>query len=502
MISPTDTAVAERNGRYSVTVDSTGIWFLLYSGVNHVSHRVAVCIEKPEHLLIDVRLRAYPYLDSISSPGIEGKFNHYNINDPVPMQRQSDGTFEADVNTGGDSILYEIVGITKDFHTVNGTESDGYVIDNSGDYWSVLKPKNGVARIVFDPAKLVRSNIPAKVSFADPGSACARFSDVYAEMQTENSEFQNAVISYKDSGKDLTRFRYDWSADLRRLDAAIGKEKNGMVLREMYLNYADLAMMHANVDYRQLDKAVVEIPASSDIWELQPSLYINLLIRVGMTGTQYEKYIDRFIRENPSPAAKSEILFMSFESASYSKDEQRAEKYYDTLVNEYPDTPFGRRAKEYYAAAEALRTGNAAPAFSVASLTDSSVAYTNASFKGKYCLIDFWSTWCGPCVAEMKYVGSAYEKFKNDDFTVLGVSMDVSPEDAVSFIRNNAPMPWYQAFAPVSWDNRMVRAFGITAIPDPVLIDPAGKIVASGEELTGWSLNATLERILGKSARK
>lgn len=108
-----------------------------------------------------------------------------------------------------------------------------------------------------------------------------------------------------------------------------------------------------------------------------------------------------------------------------------------------------------------------------------------SSFKGKYLLIDFWASWCGPCRQENPNVVAAYNQFKNKNFTILGVSLD---EDKASWQKAIAKdnLTWTHMSDLKQWESAAVQAYGFDGIPFNVLVDPTGKIIASslrGEEL-------------------
>ena len=135
--------------------------------------------------------------------------------------------------------------------------------------------------------------------------------------------------------------------------------------------------------------------------------------------------------------------------------------------------------------------GSQAPEFSMADASGKQVALS--SFKGKYVLIDFWASWCGPCRAENPNVVANYNKFKNKNFTILGVSLDEDKskwQDA--FKKDN--LTWSHISDLKGWNSASVPLYGFDGIPYNVLIDPSGKIIAT--ELRGEELGKKLGEVL------
>lgn len=489
---------ADKDGKYSITIDSSGIWALWYTGANHSSHSVALYIDKPGEINIDVRLKTYNYVDTIREVKIDGDFNHFNMQAAVSMQKQPDGTFTAEFETKADSFAYEIVGITKDGHTINGTQSERYIYDGGGDYNSVVTPTNGKVRIIFDPAKLVRSDEPFKVTFDDPLSMEAKFAEIYDEETRDVADFNKTYSGYKKSGKDLKQFKYDWSKEIESIIGRLEKENDPILRQALYMNFLSLGLFQAKLDSSIAQKAIREIPPSSILWSLNP-LIISPALQyfAGLSDEERDNYVQRVLDENPVVGVKAALLLDVFVRARLSHDNKKAATYYDMLVNKYGNTSYGKMAKERFSPAVNVAVGKPVLAFSIASLEDSTEVFTNESFKGKYYMIDFWATWCGPCVGEMDYLHKAYMRFKDKNFEILSVSLDGSPQDVVKFRRDKWQMSWLQAFAG-AWDNKMVKDFEVIGIPHPVLVDTTGMIVAIDEDLRGENLEKTLEKFLGK----
>lgn len=113
--------------------------------------------------------------------------------------------------------------------------------------------------------------------------------------------------------------------------------------------------------------------------------------------------------------------------------------------------------------------------------------------RGKYVLVDFWASWCGPCRQENPNVVTAYNKYKDKNFTVLGVSLDNDKTAWLAAIAKDK-LSWKQISDLKQWESEAVKLYGIDGIPYNVLLDPQGKIIATA--LRGEDLEATLDKVL------
>jgi peroxiredoxin len=119
-----------------------------------------------------------------------------------------------------------------------------------------------------------------------------------------------------------------------------------------------------------------------------------------------------------------------------------------------------------------------------------------SSFRGRYVLLDFWASWCGPCRAENPNLVKSFNHFKDKGFTVLGVSLDQpGKKDLWMKAIHDDKLTWTHVSDLAYWNNAAARMYGINGVPSNFLIDPQGKIVA--KNLRGEALDKKLAEILG-----
>ena len=189
---------------------------------------------------------------------------------------------------------------------------------------------------------------------------------------------------------------------------------------------------------------------------------------------------DRFVTENPgSPVTPFVVLVIT----QLNTDVMVTEKRFQALSPEVKNGYYGKMLSQNIIEGKIGAVGTDAIEFVQNDTSGHPVSLS--SFRGKYLLVDFWASWCGPCRRENPKVVEAFNQYKDKNFTILGVSLDKSKDPWVKAIQDDR-LTWTHVSDLKYFNNEVAVKYRIDKIPQNFLIDPNGKIIAknlSGEEL-------------------
>jgi peroxiredoxin len=197
--------------------------------------------------------------------------------------------------------------------------------------------------------------------------------------------------------------------------------------------------------------------------------------------------VKAYISKHPSSAGAAAIIYDRF--IGY-PNFPVARELFAGLTKEAQQSAIGAMINKSLTIDANTAKGKAAPAIS---MTDKDGKIVQLSdFKGKYVLIDFWASWCGPCRKENPNVVAAYKKYHDKGFEILGISLDSKKDAWLKAIEADG-LTWTHVSELKGWQNSAATKYGVKAVPASFLIDPNGNVV--GKDLRGEELNKTLAQL-------
>jgi hypothetical protein len=337
---------ADKNGNFAITIDVPGVWMLHFSGVGHHDHRVALYVDRPQKIELTVQLGSYVYLQEFDQAKVVGDFNRWYVLSGAQLQRQTDGMYEAEIETKADTVAYRLNGV-RDGGAIEGTQADRYVYDGAGGYISVLNVRPGKVRIIFDPDKFPRSDMPANITFASASNVVSRFGAVYDEFQRYQDEYLSSQRNSLRSGKKRSEFSYDWSGALSSFEKQTNHEKIRVLRGELTLCRLAIARTAGRLDTSICASCLREITPASRVWSLDVHSLFYVLTHSGWTEEKRETYVEQTLKKNSDKRVKAALLYDLLMAAKLSSQSQLAEKYYHLLLDGYGSSPEAEQAKRH-----------------------------------------------------------------------------------------------------------------------------------------------------------
>ncbi len=223
----------------------------------------------------------------------------------------------------------------------------------------------------------------------------------------------------------------------------------------------------------------------------------NIIFTLGNLLSQDEhKKLMEYLSENlTEPRGKSEAI-LSLLRTELSEDDPNEEHSIDLAQKlvEINATDFHvEQGLGYLHEFESLNIGQKAPDFTARTIDGQEISISK--FKGQFVLLEFWATWCGPCIPEIPHLKKLHNRYQDDNFSIVGISLDRDKDALVKFI-NEREIEWFQIYVENGWKSEIPRLFNVAGIPRMYLIGPEGNIVA--RDLRGKEMVTKIDQLVSE----
>jgi thiol-disulfide isomerase/thioredoxin len=226
---------------------------------------------------------------------------------------------------------------------------------------------------------------------------------------------------------------------------------------------------------KQIDEFIAK---SKNPKNVNQAKYVRTILALRGQGDDATKLnaINQFLTDVPEMKTQGASLLFSYAQRLHGKD---ADAIYDRILEQYGDTP----AAANVVGAKKLASAEGKPFDLEFTDATSGEKISTKDLKGKVIVVDFWATWCGPCVGEMPHMKQLYGEYKDKGVQFIGVSLD-QPESAgglkalKEFVAKNE-IGWPQYYQGKGWESEFSKSWGIMSIPHVFLIDKQGKVVTT-----------------------
>ncbi len=497
MFKPLQSVQTNDDGTFEISLPKAKYLSVLVTAPYHQPLELPLARQnESESVEIDFQLQGHHYFPDFNQVKITGDWNDFSFSEAQLMNKNEDGTFSLQVPVHADTLAYQLIGLIPSEQSINGTQQDYMVYDGQGDYKSVIKTSDSLVTVTFDPQKL-----PRNYNRSLPNALLKKGSALTQQILDAALVIQKTMMNWNEQRKRYAQvtgtdrgFRFNFSeldSMLRNLEEKTSSDQVTKYIAFQRVLLTQYGMAAPDTLLQFLGNSLT---MEDPLWAFNPQIMPFVYERtmgVEKALTALEEALPKIENKN----TRAFVLIHLGMRAKYMRNNEKVAWVYNQLKDGYQDIPIVKYYMMQFNPEMGVSVGKPAPEFKVKNM-ETGDEISNETLKGKFVLLDFWATWCAPCVSEMPALHQAYERFKNKNFVILSMSFDRKIEDVKEFRKGQWKMPWLHAYLDNSIRDQIAQKFEVSGIPKPILISPEGVIIAMEADLRGQSLEKTLSKFI------
>ncbi len=458
---------------------------------------------------LEVTLQPASISENVSEVKVVGDFCDFNWERSIPMTKKENGLYEIEIDYNEPEMAYQFLFDTERHSYSNPIENSKYEYDHGGDYKNIVQFDNGKFKITVDLSNFPRYTEKGEVPKSNGQFISAPNNESYAKISEKIEEYElpriTSIFIFKDKEHPYHKEFFKGMKE-HEIEEIVNDSEMKMNEVSAYVDSLIIVSEHQFLkDYLLGVKLRIQMIYDECSFEEQWSLFESIkdisaaypISYLFIWKKEFQENDMKFINiihnkilEVKNERKQNELLFNFYRTLSnkniYGKYSQLILKEADKILasENYPEN-----RKEYVQKLMTkikLSDTEFAPDFEFVDFDGKS--YKLSDFRGKWIFLDFWATWCGPCIKEIPHLIEAHQLLDKNNFVILSISWDRKIETAKEFVKENN-MGWIHTIEIEGYVKDVGIQYGVSSIPTAFLIDPEGrffrseKLVLRGESM-------------------